>query len=149
MQKFFRRSRTGKSKTNTEKRGRRGWCVEEWERGEGIQETTGMCVVVGGWVAWREDSEKMKLWAQLLVGVVKLITFSKSEHSCRWREWEVKHTANVNINIPPLHQLILVFSNYAHVSTPPIRGIMKTCFLSCTYIKQDFTKAEKRKLKWA
>lgn len=24
--------------------------VEEWKRGEGIQETTGMCVVVGGWV---------------------------------------------------------------------------------------------------
>lgn len=28
-------------------------CVEEWKRGEGIQETTGMCVcvLVGGWVA--------------------------------------------------------------------------------------------------
>lgn len=57
-----------------------------WKRGERIQETTGMCVVVGGWVAWRDVSEKMKLWAQLLVGVVELITFSKREHNCRWRE---------------------------------------------------------------
>lgn len=46
-----RSRRAGKGKRNTEKRGRRGWCVEEWKRGEGIQETTGMCVVVGGWVA--------------------------------------------------------------------------------------------------
>lgn len=69
-----------------------------------------VCVLVGGWVAWREDSEKKWNWGlSCWFGVVELITFSRREH--RWREGEVKQAANVNTNTTPsLHQLILVFS---------------------------------------